>query len=86
MAYMTDEERQEFSNAAQSALNEPFLQEIMQEFADNMNFNLEGLPKYGLTKIAFHAALFARAHALGVAIEDLKGGSNLIETLLQDFQ
>jgi len=66
MATYTHEEKQEFSNEAEKALDDPLVQRVMEEYADNMGFRLTGLPRYGLVKVAFHAAVVARAQALGI--------------------
>ena len=49
----------------------PIVQTVMEEFAQNMRFSLEGLPGYGLAKVAGYAATVARAQALGVDVDDL---------------
>lgn len=69
---MTAQEKKDFSNEAEKVLKAPELLEVMEEFAGNMGFELKGLPAYGLNKIAFHAAVLARADALGIPISDLK--------------
>jgi hypothetical protein len=60
------------ANEANKALEQPLVKEVMQEFADNMRFELRGLPQYGLTKVALYAAQVARAQALGFDPELLR--------------
>lgn len=57
--------KQHHADEASKAVNHPLVQDVMAEFADNMGIALEGLPKWGLTKIAMYAAQVARAQALG---------------------
>jgi hypothetical protein len=49
----------------EGVLDHPLVLRAMEEFADNMGFKLEGLPRYGLMKIASYVAQVARARALG---------------------
>lgn len=53
------------ANAANKALEHELVRYVMDEFADNMGFELTGLPRYGLMKVASYAAQVARAQALG---------------------
>ena len=64
--------RQEHANEAEKALRHHLVQYVMEEFANNMGFKLDGLPKYGLMKVASYAAQVARAQALGIDPEDLR--------------
>jgi hypothetical protein len=47
------------------ALDHELVRGVMAEFADNMGFKLEGLPGYGMLKVAVYVAQVARAQALG---------------------
>lgn len=53
------------ANASGPAMEHPLVVRAMEEFAGNMGFDFEGLPRYGLMKIAMYAAQVARAQALG---------------------
>lgn len=55
----------EHANRATDAVQHPLVQQAITECADNMRIDLEGLPAYGLNKIALYAAQVARAQALG---------------------
>ena len=57
--------KQHHANEAEKVFDHPLMQQVMDEYADNMGFKLEGLPKYGLMKVASYAAILARAYALG---------------------
>lgn len=70
---MTDTEwKQKHANEAEKVLDSPFVQDVMAEFADNMHFELKGLPRYGLMKVVCYAAQVARAQALGFDPELLR--------------
>lgn len=69
---MTPEQFATIENATHRTLDTPEIQEVMEEFAGNMNFELRGLPEYGLRKIVLHAAMIGAAFATGQSIEDLK--------------
>lgn len=69
---MTPDERQAFANEAEKAMIHPEVEDAMREFAFNMRFEFDGLPRFGLMKIAQRAAMVARAQALGVDIEELR--------------
>lgn len=60
------------ANEAWKAVEHPIVAYVMEEFADNMGFALDGLPAYGLRKVALYAAQVARAQALGIDPEDLR--------------
>lgn len=68
---MSDWKRQH-ADEAEKALRHPIVQRVMEEFADNMGFELDGLPRYGLMKVAGYAAQVARAQALGIDPESLR--------------
>lgn len=53
------------ANESEKVLEVEVVARVMQEFADNMGFDLNGLPGYGLCKIVSYAAQVARAQALG---------------------
>jgi hypothetical protein len=57
--------KQHHANEAEKALDNEMVRNAMQEFARNMGFQLDGLPAYGLAKVAHYAASVARAQALG---------------------
>lgn len=57
--------KEHHANEAEKALAHELVRGAMEEFAANMGFVLDGLPKYGLTKVAAYAAQVARAQALG---------------------
>lgn len=60
------------ANESYKALEHDMVQGAMEEFALNMGFELTGLPKYGLEKIALIAAQVSRAYALGINPDDLR--------------
>lgn len=64
--------KQHHANEADRVLAHPLVEQVMAEFADNMGFELSGLPKYGLAKVAHYAAMVARAQALGFDPELLR--------------
>lgn len=64
--------KQHHANEADNAVFHPLVQQALEEFADNMGFALEGLPKIGLLKIAAYSAMVARAQALGFDPELLR--------------
>lgn len=64
--------KQEFADEAEKALQHPLVENVMEEFAGNMRFKLEGLPEYGLRKVAAVAAQVARAQALGIDPDTLR--------------
>ena len=57
--------KQAHADAADEAVDHQLVQDAMAEFARNMGFDLDGLPAYGLHKVAAYAAQVARAQALG---------------------
>lgn len=69
---MTSEEKRAFANEAERVLDHPLVREVMQEFALNMGFTLDGFPRYGLSKVAKYAATVARAQALGIDPDALR--------------
>lgn len=64
--------KNELANEASKALEHELVREVMQEFADNMGFKLEGLPRYGLMKVASYTAQVARAQAVGIDPDELR--------------
>lgn len=64
--------KQHHANEAERVLEDEIVKRVMEEFADNMRFKLEGLPRYGLAKVAGYAAQVARAQALGFDPELLR--------------
>ena len=69
---MTSDEKQAFANEAEKALDHPLVRDVIEEFADNMGFALEGLPFYGIMKVAMYTATVARAQALGIDPDELR--------------
>lgn len=69
---MDSAEKQAFADEAEKALDHELVQKVMLEFADNMGFAFEGLPKIGLLKIAMYVATVARAQALGIDPDELR--------------
>lgn len=53
------DKRLEFSLIANRTLAHPYTREAMKEFAINMRFKLDGLPEYGLNKVAGNAVMVA---------------------------
>lgn len=47
----------EASSAFARVIKDEIVQQVLSEFASNMNFYRVGLPEYGLNKIAWHIAL-----------------------------
>lgn len=58
--------KQHHANEAERVFDVQMMQDVMEEFAENMGFKLDGLPKYGLMKVAGYAAQIARAQTLGI--------------------
>lgn len=69
---MTPADKERFADEAHKAVDHETVQAVMEEFADNMGFKLDGLPAYGLTKVAHYAAIVARAQALGISPDELR--------------
>lgn len=80
--------KRDHANASEAAIRHPMVLEVMQEFADNMGFKFEGLPRYGLMKIASYVAQIARAQALGfdpdlLRLSDEEANAQLLATARQ---
>jgi hypothetical protein len=60
-----DDWKRHHANDSTEAVQHEIVQRVMEEYADNMGFTLDGLPAYGLRKVALYAAQVARAQALG---------------------
>lgn len=69
---MTNEEKYAHLGGAAAALEHEMVREVMQEYAGNMGFKLEGLPAYGLRKVARYAATIAWCAAKGIDINELR--------------
>jgi hypothetical protein len=69
---LTEAEKRVYATASDVAIEHPLVQDVMEEFAGNMGFKLEGLPAYGLAKVAAYAAQVARAQALDVDPDALR--------------
>lgn len=60
------------ANAAAFAVAHPIVVDVMDEYAHNMRFHpTDGLPAYGMHKVAQYAAQVARAQALDINPERL---------------
>lgn len=56
-----------FANPANEVFEQPLVTEVLEEYADNMNFDPKsGLPAFGMRKIARYAAHVSRALTLGI--------------------
>lgn len=71
---MTEERswKQHHADQSERVFDVQMMQDVMAEFAENMGFTLDGLPKYGLMKVAGYAAQIARAQTLGIDPELLR--------------
>jgi hypothetical protein len=69
---MTPDEKQEFANEAEKALDHPLVQEVIEELFFNLNINNAGLPRMGIMKVGMYVATVARAHALGIDPDELR--------------
>ena len=67
-----DDWKQQHANDAELAAEHPMVERVMHEFARNMGFELEGLPRFGMMKVASIVAQVARAQALGFDPELLR--------------
>lgn len=75
----TDTWQQEFAKHADETLQHPIVAGVMAELLDNLGVSAQGLPAYGLAKVAHYAAQVARAQALGLDPEVLRDGVASIE-------
>jgi len=64
--------KQQHADAADAVFDAAMVRDVMEEFAANMGFQLDGLPGYGLHKVVSYAAQVARAQALGFDPELLR--------------
>lgn len=69
---MNHDEKQAFANEAEKALDHPLVIEVMEELCFNLRVPFDGLPRYGLRKVALYVATVARAHALGIDPDTLR--------------
>lgn len=53
------------ANEASASIKHELVVGVIEEFMDNINLADQGLPAYGIRKVAHYAAMVARAHALG---------------------
>lgn len=60
-----DDWKQLHANAADETLKHPLVQDVMAELRGNLGVSDDGLPAYGIAKVAHYAAQVARAQALG---------------------
>lgn len=77
MAALSYEEKDAFVKEATMSLEHPVYMKAVAEFVDNLLRNPHVGPTHelfvlGLYKISHHAAVLARAEALGIDIEDLR--------------
>lgn len=70
------------ANQAQTAVSHALVEGVIEEFMDNIGIADQGLPSYGVRKVAHYAAMVARAQALGFD-PDLLRLSNSEATSLQ---
>lgn len=69
---MTVSEKIDFSDAASEAIDHEIVQNAITELISNMKLPSKGLHVYGMNKIAHHAAVVARAFALGIDPDELR--------------
>lgn len=69
---MNESEKNSFADAAYAAVDHPTVRQAMEEYAENMRFELSGLPAYGLEKVARYAAMVARCQAVGVDPDEMR--------------
>lgn len=70
---MTDPDwKQLHANAADETLRHPLVVGVMAELRGNLGVSDDGLPAYGIAKVAHYAAQVARAQALGFDPELLR--------------
>lgn len=69
---LSSQEKEDIAKDADAAINHEFVLNAMKEFASNMDFSLDGLPKYGLMKIAHITASVAIACERNIDPEDLR--------------
>lgn len=63
---MTDDFRKDAATAADEALRHPLVVDVMAELRSNLGVSDDGLPAYGIAKVAHYAAQVAYAVALDV--------------------
>jgi hypothetical protein len=74
------------ANESMKALDHPLVAGVMEEYADNMNFDPKvGLPAYGMMKVAMYAAQVARAQALGFDPDMLRMSRDEANSALWDI-
>src|SRR5690606_31814571 len=57
--------KQAHADEAERFAQHPLIEDVLSEFADNMNFQRKGLPEYGLWKIVGYVAQVVLARARG---------------------
>lgn len=62
---MTGDEKNAHANQANAFAKHPLVDEVLTEYASNMNFERKGLPEYGLQKIVMYVAQVVLARARG---------------------
>lgn len=68
---MNAAEKNAHADEANAFADHVFVDEVLTEFADNMNFERKGLPEYGLKKIVRYVAQVVLARARGFEPEVL---------------
>ncbi len=68
----TKDWKQTYADAADATLAHPIVDRCMAELRMNLGVSDDGLPAYGIAKVAAYAAQVARAQALGVDPELLR--------------
>ena len=57
--------KNQHAQSANQSIKHELVENVIEEFMDNINIADSGLPAYGIRKVAHYAAMVARADALG---------------------
>lgn len=57
--------KEKHANEASTSIKHDLVEGVIEEFLDNVGIADKGLPAYGIRKVAYYAAMVARADALG---------------------
>lgn len=57
--------KNQHANEPSASIKHQLVENVIEEFMDNINLADKGLPAYGIRKVAHYAAMVARADALG---------------------
>lgn len=57
--------RDDHADEASKSIEHELVEDVIEEFMDNIGLKDKGLPAYGIRKVALYAAQVARADALG---------------------